>query len=199
MTILLGALPPTAVHAAAPPVDVATPVVKLKAGTIAPGQEIVTAAGLTIDGYAPDEVGLYIVQFVGPVQADWRAQLAALDVDILGYLPDYAFSVRMTPAQAAQVATWDFVNLVAIFQPAYKLDPDLRRDGPHLYLVHIAPDVDAAQATAAMAASGTTVLQQQGTSVRVLADSAQLPAGVPCGDVDRELNLAESHNEYGAA
>ncbi|MEZ4583032.1 MAG: hypothetical protein R3A10_15590 [Caldilineaceae bacterium] len=165
----------------------ATPVVKLKARHHRFRAGDRHRRRLTIDGYAPDEAGLYIVQFVGPVQADWRAQLAALDVDILGYLPDYAFSVRMTPAQAAQIATWDFVNLVAIFQPAYKLDPDLRRDGPHLYLVHIAPDVDAAQATAAIAASVTTVLQQQGTSVRVLADSAQLPVH-PGGDVDREFH-----------
>ncbi|MCB0159393.1 MAG: S8 family serine peptidase, partial [Caldilineaceae bacterium] len=199
MTVLLGVLPPMGVHAAAPPDDGATPVVKLKAGTIAPGQEIATAAGLTIDGYAPDEAGLYIVQFVGPVQADWRAQLAALDVDILGYLPDYAFSVRMTPGQAAQIATWDFVNLVTIFQPAYKLDPDLHLDGPNFYVVQIAPDVDAAQATAAIAASVTTVLQQQGTSVRVLADPGQLPAlaRIPAVTWIENFTSAERHNEYG--
>ena len=58
--------------------------------------------GLTISEYAPEQRGYYIVQFRGPIEQAWKDEVAALGGDILSYIPDFAFKVRMNPGQAAQ-------------------------------------------------------------------------------------------------
>lgn len=194
-----GVAPASTARAATPVADDAAPVVKLKAGTIGSGQEPVVAAGLTIDGYDPGERGMYIVQFAGSVEPVWRDGLTALGADVLDYLPDYAFKVRMTPEQAAQVTDWAFVNLVTLFQPAFKLDPALDLGGPRLYRVRIEADADFAQAVADVAGAVSAVVQQHAPFVRVLADDAQLAAVARLADVAwiENFTVAEKHNEYG--
>src|SRR5262245_19054167 len=35
--------------------------------------------------------GLFLIQFTGPIQSEWREQLSALRVDLLRYVPDDTF------------------------------------------------------------------------------------------------------------
>ncbi len=68
----------------------------LQAGTFDPLQgEPLLPAGLTMPEYPDGTPGAYIVQFKGPVQEDWKEQLAGLGGKVLDYLPDYAFVVWM--------------------------------------------------------------------------------------------------------
>ncbi|MEZ4709405.1 MAG: S8 family serine peptidase [Caldilineaceae bacterium] len=180
----------------------AGPALKLKAVTYYPsqGEALVVAADLLIADYAPGQRGYYIVQFNAPIEKAWQDALAATGAEVLQYLPDYAYKVRMNPDQAMQVRKLANVAWVGIFQPAYKLSPDLARDGAHAYRVRIEQGADNAQAAAAIAQSGAQVLKQEGNYLLVAADDAQLTAVANVLDVAwvENFTLHEKHNEYGA-
>jgi len=168
--------------------------------TPALGQAPSIPPGLTISGYAPGQRGYYIVQFAGPVQQGWKDQVAAKGADLLDYLPDFAFKVRMNPAQAARVEALESVAWVGLYQPAFKLSPNLALGGTNLYRVRIERGADAGQATAAIARSGAKILSRQGELLQVAADAAQVEAIAQVLDVAwvENLVLKEKHNEYGA-
>jgi hypothetical protein len=82
---------------------------------------------LRIDAYVPGERGYYIVQFTGPVVRAWQDEVRRLGGELLDYLPNNAFVVRMDDVTLAQVSGAAFVQWVGIFQPAYKVDPEIGR------------------------------------------------------------------------
>ena len=174
--------------------------IRLKAATFRPGlgEKPDLAPGLTVAAVAPGKAGYYLVQFAGPVETAWKKQLAALGADILDYVPDNTFKVRMTPGQARKAEGLGSVTWVGLYQPGFKLAPSLVREGTNLYSVRIERGADAGLATAAIAASGAQVISRQGSYVRVLADGAQLEAIARVLDVAWVQNLAlqEKHNEY---
>ena len=143
----------------------------------------------------------YVVQFSGPILAEWRAALEASGAEILAYLPDFAYKVRMNPAQADQAAGLDGVTGVTLFQASQKLSRNLLRDGAtHLYRVRVEHGADAGLATAAIAQSGAQVLGRDGQILLVAADGAQVDALAQVLDVAWVENFLfrEKHNEYGA-
>jgi len=80
--------------------------------------------GLSISGY-PGGTGYYLVQLNGPITEGMRHDLTSRGVQILDYVPNYAFLVRMSEASKSVVSGLDAVTYVGLFQPAYKLAPDL--------------------------------------------------------------------------
>lgn len=80
---------------------------------------------LTIDGYDPGTKGLYLVHMLGPVHPDWRDQLEKRDIEIINYVPNYAYEVRMTPETAERVDDLEFIDWVGIYQPGFKLAENL--------------------------------------------------------------------------
>ncbi|HBY98700.1 MAG TPA: hypothetical protein DEP84_32930, partial [Chloroflexi bacterium] len=176
--------------------------IELKAATFIParGEAPAIPPGLTIASSPAGEPGYYIVQFRGPVEQAWKDQVAGLGVEFLDYIPEFAFKVRMTPAQARQVERLATVAWLGLFQPAYKLSPHVIRDGTHLYSVRIERGADAGQATAAIARSGADILRREGHILLVAASSAQLDAIAQVLDVASVENfrLPETLNEYGA-
>jgi hypothetical protein len=155
--------------------------------------------GLAVSGYPAGERGYYIVQFGGPIKQEWKDQVTATGAEILNYIPDFAFKVRMNPAQAQDVEKLNNVNWVGLFQPAYKLSPDLKRDGTHIYTVRIERGGDIGSARAAIAKSGATVLAHKRNILKVAADSAQMEAIARVLDVAwvENLMLREKHNGSG--
>ena len=105
--------------------------IRLKAITFTParGEQPNIPPGLTIAGYGANQRGYYLVQFEGPILESWKTDLAAAGVDILDYVPDFAFKARMTPAQAEQVGRLASVVWVGLFHPAYKLGPEVHAMG----------------------------------------------------------------------
>jgi subtilisin family serine protease len=65
------------------------------------------------------------VQFVGPVRAEWKERIEELGGTLSWYIPDYAFLVRMDSFAKTMVQSLPFVRWVGIYQPAYKIHPDL--------------------------------------------------------------------------
>ena len=177
----------------------------------------ITPPGLTIDRYAPGQQGYYIVQFRGPIEQAWKDEVTALGGEILDYLPDFAFKVRMNPAQAREVTALATVARTVIFQPAYKLSPNLRfQDGVGVFTVRVERGAAYGQAVAEIASSGAEVLSRE--AAQADAEAAGIPIGRDGGllvvaadpaqvrDIANVLDVAwienyimrEKHNEYGA-
>jgi subtilisin family serine protease len=208
MILLLTALAPLAVFSARggepqrPQAQEQHYPIRLKTATFTPtrGQAPAVPARLKISGYDAAQQGYYLVQFRGPVAQPWKDEVAGLGVELLTYVPDFAFKVRMTPAQAAQVRKLDSVGWVGFFHPAYKLNPDLASSEEQaLYQVQIARGADAAVSRRAIKRLGVEVLSREGRTLLVAADATQLEALAQILDVAWVDNfvLYETHNEYG--
>ncbi|MFP4608625.1 MAG: CARDB domain-containing protein [Candidatus Aenigmatarchaeota archaeon] len=76
---------------------------------------------LTVDEYENGDRGVYVVHMVGPIKADWRSNLESKGVEVINYVPNYAYEVRMTPGLAEDVRALEFVDWVGVYQPAFKL------------------------------------------------------------------------------
>jgi hypothetical protein len=105
--------------------------IRLKTAVFTPakGEKPDIPPGLTIAGYAVGQRGYYIVQFDGVVEDALKESVTAVGAELLDYIPDNAFKVRMNPGQANRVAKLDGVAWVGLFQPAYKLSPELASEG----------------------------------------------------------------------
>jgi hypothetical protein len=80
---------------------------------------------LAIHTYAQGERGYYIVQFDGPIRTRQKKRLAKLGVQVLDYLPDFAFIVKMNDATRTAVESMKEVRWVGIYQPTYRIEPAL--------------------------------------------------------------------------
>src|SRR5487761_2054681 len=72
---------------------------------------------------APGDPGAYVVQARGPVNAAFRAPLAAAGAQIVSYIPNNAYLVRATPAGAQQLAA--LAQAVIPYEPYYKISASL--------------------------------------------------------------------------
>jgi serine protease AprX len=78
---------------------------------------------------AVDANRTWIVQFAAaPTQAD-RDSIAARGGQVLGYLPDNAYVVRIDAAAAPRLRTLPTVRWLGAYQPGFRLDPRLLVDG----------------------------------------------------------------------
>lgn len=76
----------------------------------------------------------YLIQCNGPIQPEWITMLQEKGVKILGYIPDYAYVVRMSEATRALAEQFPFVRWTGFYHPAYKIDPNLRQSGGEIEL-----------------------------------------------------------------
>jgi subtilase family serine protease len=175
--------------------------IRLKAATFRPGrgERPVIPPGLAASRPARGQRAYYVVQFEGPILDAWKQAVTDTGAELLDYIPDFAFKVRMSPEQAALVARLAPVTWVDLFQPAYKLGPEVMRLAvPRLYRVHIERGADVAAVAQAVSASGAQVLGQSGSTMTVAADGAALEAIARIGDVAsiENFQLRQKHNEY---
>ncbi len=80
---------------------------------------------LRIDDYEPGEKGIYIIHMLGPINSEWVERVEDMGVEVMNYVHNYAYRVRMTPEQAQEVYELRFVDWVGVYQPEYKIRPDL--------------------------------------------------------------------------
>lgn len=67
----------------------------------------------------------YLVQFVAPATDGWLRGVRELGGDVIQYVPNQAFLVSATPQAMQAIAELPFVRWAGIYQPAFKLSPDL--------------------------------------------------------------------------
>ena len=183
-----------------PPIDPAEPLIRLKAATFEPLRgEPILAPGLRHRALGAHERGTSIVQFVGPIEDAWKAAVVAAGGELLEYVPEFAFKVRMTPAQSLAVRRLPSVRWVGLFHPAYKLSPRLTRNGERLYVVRLEPGSDETLAAAAIDGSGARVLRREGRTLVVSASAERLDALAAVQDVAwiEDFVLRKKHNDKG--
>ena len=98
-----------------------TPLIRLQYATFDPLQG---GPAVPVDGQgagAPQGSRLQIIQFSGPVQEAWKAAIEAAGGRLYGYIPDYAFLVRLDGAAAAAASALPFVRWIGPYYPAYRL------------------------------------------------------------------------------
>ena len=69
--------------------------------------------------------GLFLVQFSAPPPPEVRAQLSAVGVDLLRYVPEDVFVARLRKVRLDQLRAWPSVEWVGEYHPAYKVHPRL--------------------------------------------------------------------------
>src|SRR3989449_2019609 len=67
----------------------------------------------------------FIVQFIGPIKAEWMDRIRSLGGAPSLYVPNGAFVVRMGSDAAGRVAALPFVQWVGAYPPAYKIPASL--------------------------------------------------------------------------
>src|SRR5262245_1492152 len=70
--------------------------------------------------------GLFLIQFTNQVQSEWQAQLQSMGVELLRYVPDDAFVVRLRNAPPGQVRRLPYVRWVGNYRAEHKLHPSLK-------------------------------------------------------------------------
>ncbi len=127
------------------------------------------------------EAALYLVQFQGPIQQEWKAALRRQGAWVFDYVPDYAFLVWMDRDTATRVAAEPSVRWVGFYQPAYRFSPRLDRASGHKTVTVVTlPTVDVAAFQGQLEALDASVQDVAHNAFaayfRVAADAAQLPA-----------------------
>lgn len=70
----------------------------------------------------------YLVQFDGPVYMEWKQEVQNNGGEIYSYIPHFAFIVKMTAEEREVIEELSHVRWVGIYQPAYKIHPDVNED-----------------------------------------------------------------------
>lgn len=98
--------------------------IRLRTGEIEPAPKAKFSTDSTAVGV--DKPRYYIVQFNGPVSDEWKSAVTGEGAEIGEYVPEYAFVVKMTRAQAKRVHKLDFVSFVDKLAPERRIDSGLR-------------------------------------------------------------------------
>ncbi len=154
------------------------------AGVFVPSRgELSLPNTLFVSKYPVGIRGYYIVQFSGPVEQAWKDAVTSLGAELLDYQPDFAFKVRMKATQFAKIRALPFVSYVGIYQPAYKLSPELQQsasvvftqdEAKVLYTVRAERGVDFNLFQSDLAQTGAEIMSVDGDVVTVLAGPSSL-------------------------
>ncbi len=138
--------------------------------------------------------GLFLVQFENPVPSSERAELRALGVELLKYVPEDAFVARFNHVSAAKVGELSYVRWVGPYRPDDKIHPGLSAAARgalstnQLVAVNILLSPDAESAEVAGVRSLLSSVQhenhlRQGTILRGTLNPVNLPALAQSGSV----------------
>jgi hypothetical protein len=106
---------------------------------------------------ASDASPFWVVQFRGPVKAEWRAMLEDKALRVYDALPNFAFLAKLGPGAAQELAARPEVAFAGPYHAAYKLSPDLPAAGEVQVLVLTFPGEPTTGAIAAIVAAGGVV------------------------------------------
>ena len=137
---------------------------------------------LKLQRYPGDGTGYYIVQFKGPVLPKWKEEVVSAGVDILDYLPEFAFVVKMDNQSLRAVEAMDSVRWIGIYQPGYRIAPDLmgmlseKADRPIKVMVSVFKGEDASALRGAMERLGgeNVEVSRSGERMRLLIPGSKI-------------------------
>lgn len=94
---------------------------RLRTGSIEPPPKTSASAALKASAARAH----YLLQFRGPVRPEWKSALRNLGIRLYDYIPDYAFIVGMTGAQARRALQLDYVRWVEPLAARHRKDQSL--------------------------------------------------------------------------
>ncbi len=108
---------------------------------------------------------LYLIQFTGPVEEQWKTDLSEIGVKFYDYIPDFTFIAKMDGVTADRTREYDFVRWVGEYQIQYRLSGDLAvlqgTEGiVEKILIQTLPDTDLDAITKQIQTLGGTVVNQ---------------------------------------
>ncbi|MFO8062008.1 MAG: S8 family serine peptidase [bacterium] len=83
-----------------------------------------TKEGLEKDAVKGD-YEYFLVQFNSKINSFHRNQLKSIGAEVFDYIPDNGFIVKLTPVQFNELKGKEFVRFMQIWQPAYRISPNL--------------------------------------------------------------------------
>ncbi len=101
-------------------------VLRLKATGLIRGENLPKLAALSSSAQGND---LFLVQWKASVSEKEKAEVESFGLHFLGYVPDDAFLLQGTAAQAAKVEHLAFIRTISPFVAGMKLEPELTRHG----------------------------------------------------------------------
>lgn len=81
----------------------------------------------TIPGTSGQESSIWIVQFAGPIPTDMKRELEKKGVDVIYYLPEYAFIVDLMGQDPSVLDSMDGLSGISVLPHGMKVMPDLYR------------------------------------------------------------------------
>jgi subtilisin family serine protease len=116
-------------------------------------------AALTLYNQAGN--GYYLVQLTGPIYDTWTEQLKRDNIEIIGYIPHYAYLVKATEQEIDHVKSLSFVRWTGHYQPAYKLEKGLTDiDTETRITLQIFPDEDIDEICEQLLAQGLEIVEK---------------------------------------
>src|SRR5688572_3704927 len=171
LTLLLGSM----AMAPAARSDASSQSIHLKSGVFVPGQ---SQLALQVSQK------YFIVQFAGPIQQAWKDEVIAEGAEVLDYIPDFAFKVRMNPSIANRVGQKSFVSAVVPFQAQFKFGTDLKRDGElNVYQIRIEKGANFGEVRSLIARTGAQILSFEEDLMIVAANGSLVDAIAQVDDV----------------
>ncbi|UCD92268.1 MAG: S8 family serine peptidase [Methanobacteriota archaeon] len=156
---------------------------------------------LFIEAYPMGMDGRYIVQFIGPVKDEWTRTVTNLGAEVGNYLPNNAFIVNMNEETKDIVSRLRFVQWVDVFQPAYKIRPELWDKDDSFDVKIITYEGKGANSVLARLTEEQTISAYVGEDfglVRATVDTSMLPmlANIPGVSYVEPLYEIRAYNSY---
>lgn len=80
---------------------------------------------LAVETRGASDSDYHLVQFHGPIRPAWRAALEQTGAEIIEYVPDFAYVVRVASSRSMALSDLDGVRWVGPFAPAFRLAGEL--------------------------------------------------------------------------
>ena len=129
----------------------------------------------------------FVVQFIGPIKAEWMTEIERLGANPQLYTPNHAYVVRMDGSVADEVRALPFVSFLGAYHPAYKIPTVLAgARGPTLVTIIAFDGVSEFRLARRVSALGGAVLWTSSIppTVEAVVDGARI------GDVARLEDVA---------
>ncbi len=141
--------------------------------------------------YYPDGEGYYIVQFAGPIYEEYKNKVVNSGGKLYGYVPEYAFIVKMNESAKNKVQNLDIVKWIGIYQPAYRISPSISKEKAvnKTIIVDVSIfDVDENNIISKIRTLGGEIISITQEYIQVSIDSSKIPELAKIKDV---LYIAE--------
>ncbi|MGC8782005.1 MAG: hypothetical protein ACP5UQ_14180, partial [Anaerolineae bacterium] len=109
------------------PADAAPILLRLRAGAFDPLAGAPAVPAPLARPLAAGRPGLFLVQFGGPIQDEWYDAMRRANLEVVTYVPDYAYLVWGDAAGVEQLKAHAKVRWAGPYQPYYALHPTLAR------------------------------------------------------------------------